>query len=275
MNQTIKWLYAAENDTGGIAAWKADGRFAQSYPEVTGYILPTLIKWGAGDLAIRCADWLLSIQNKDGSFNGLDGKPRAFDTAAIIEGLLYMYEATIDSKYYNAMAAAVEWTYSQISPEGFLINSPGTPTAHIYNLRASAIIENELELFYWTHKPMIKGRERTHYLAYALEGLLNFGKAELVRPAVELAYYSGQLFQPFEVDEEWRPVRADVDYCASAQMAIIFHRAGLNVSRHYEALRRRVEPNGGIAQSSFDDRQIAWAAKYYLDLAAIMEGVTQ
>jgi hypothetical protein len=272
MNNTVKWLYAAEADTGGISAWNDCGTWHKPYPEVTGYLLPTMVRWGAADLAIRSADWLLDIQNKDGSFNGLDGTPRPFDTGAIIEGLMFMYEATVDSKYYNALAAAVEWMYSQISDEGFLINSPGMPTPNIYNLRASAIISNELELNYWMSRRLINGRERAHYVAYALEGLLNFGKVEKARPLIELAYHSGQLLQPFEVDDEWQPLRADLDLCASAQMALIFHRAGLDASRHYEAVKRYVEPNGGVPQSTFDNRQIAWAAKYYLDLVAVMEG---
>ena len=32
------------------------------YPEVTGYLIPTLIAWGERDLAAKYANWIISIQ---------------------------------------------------------------------------------------------------------------------------------------------------------------------------------------------------------------------
>ena len=274
MNATLKWLYASECDGGGISAWKMpDGRWHTVYPEITGYVLPTLIKWGAGDLAIRSADFLLSIQNHDGSFNGIDGIPHPFDTSAIIEGLMVMYEHTTDVRYYKAAESATEWMYTQISSEGYLYNSPQSHTPHIYNLRASSIIGNYREGMYWKHRKLITDRERTHYLAYALEGALNDGEKEWAMQYIELAYRSNNRLQPFYVSYDWQPMYADFDICASAQMAILFHRVGLDVERHYAAIKHHVTENGGVPQSTSDARQISWGAKFYLDLAYLMGDV--
>src|SRR5690348_5327101 len=108
LHPTLKWLYASECNGGGISAWKGPAGWHVAYPEITGYVLPTLVKWGAGDLALRSADFLLRAQNADGSFNGIDGIPHSFDTSAIIEGLVWVYERTGDPRYGKAEERARE-----------------------------------------------------------------------------------------------------------------------------------------------------------------------
>jgi hypothetical protein len=273
VNKTLEWIHAAEQPTGGIAAWQMpDGSYHSSYLEVSGYLLPTLIKWDAGPLALRVSDWLLHSQNADGSFNGLDGVPRPFDTAAVVEGLETVYQATGTAIYRAGANKAGDWMRSQIQAEGFLPDSPGTPAPRIYNLRASAIINNQAELEYWQiNGGLIRGQQRTHYLAYALEGLLNFGALETAQLYLELAYHSGALLQPFYVDDAWRPTVADYDICSSCQMAILFKRVGFDVSRHYQAIQEYIKPDGSVPQSNIDNRSLSWAAKFYLDLVYEME----
>ena len=271
---TLKWLYASECAGGGISAWKnPSGSWHVVYPEITGYVLPTLVKWGAGDLAIRSADFLLLVQNGDGSFNGIDGIPHPFDTAAIIEGLRFMYESTADPRYYRAEQDALLWINKQISPEGYLYNSPQNKTPAIYNLRASAIIGNGKEMDYWRNRPLIYDRERSHYLAYALEGALNFGEKDGAMRYLDLAYHSGNRLQPFHVGHAWNQMTPDYDICASAQMAILFNRVGLDAEKNYKAIKQHIAANGGVPQSTVDNRQISWGAKFYLDLVQQMEGV--
>lgn len=272
LHPTLKWLYASECDGGGISAWKGPAGWHVVYPEITGYVLPTLIKWGAGDLAERCANFLLLSQNPDGSFNGIDGIPHPFDTSAIIEGLNAMFEATGYLRYVKAADNAHEWMAKQISPEGYLYNSPSSKTPNIYNLRASAIIGNPGEMEYWKERKLIYDRERTHYLAYALEGALNYGEQDWAMKYLELAYHSGNRLQPFYVNHNWTPIYADFDICASAQMAILFHRVGFDVERHYAAIKHHIAENGGVPQSTSDARQISWGAKFWLDLVHLMEG---
>lgn len=272
MNKTLEWIRRAEQPTGGLAAWQlGDGSYHSSYQEVTGYLLPTLIKFGAHDLVIRCADWLLRVQNPNGSYNGLDGIPRPFDTSAVIEGLEAVYKATGTAIYRDAANRATAWMMTQ-THNGHLKNNPGNNEANIYQLRAASIIGYRDELRYWEFRPLITGKERSHYLAYALEGLLNFGAVDVAMPYIEMAYHSGNLLQPFYVDADWQPVYSDVDYCASAQMAILFHRVGLDTSAHYEAVKRCVKDDGGLAQGNADNRSILWAAKYLLDLQYLMDG---
>lgn len=278
MNPTLDWISRAERPSGGLAAWQTpSGIYHDVYIECTGYAIPTLLKFssvnrGADALALRCANWLLSVQNPDGSFNGLDGVPRPFDTSAVIEGLQAIGKHTRKAIYRNAAKRAVTWCSTQITEDGYLKNSPANYEANVYQLRAAYIVGNRREVDYWKARGLIQARERSHYLAYALEGLLNFGETDYALPYLEVAYKSGNLLQAFYVDSNWQPTFPDWDICASAQMAILFRRVGWDVSRHYEAIRKYVKEDGGVPQSSDDARAILWAGKFWLDLVYEMEG---
>jgi hypothetical protein len=259
MDQTLMWLYSAECPDGGLSAWKDQtGRWERVYPEVTGYLIPTLLRWGAADLAERCAAWLARTQASDGSWPGMDGVPRPFDTAAIIEGLRCM------DGYGKSVSRAEEYVRSMITSEGYILNSKEWKRPEVYNLRASAIIGNRRELEYRT-KAGFGVRERTHYIAYALEGALNLGAEDWVKPILELAHTTYKGLFPFYVNSDWSATEPEMDVCATAQMGILFCRVGMDARPYYDAVKRQVEPNGGVPQGVVDKRQIAWGAKFWLD----------
>ena len=265
MDPTLEWIYASECPEGGLSAWRTeDGTWQKPYPEVTGYAIPTLLRWNAHDLAERCAAWLLKVQNADGSYNGLDGMAHTFDTAAIVEGLRAVgFEP----------ARAVAWLMTQITSEGFLQNSPTFTSPEIYNLRASAILGNVAEADYWAKNDLPKGPIRSHYYAYALEGLLNMGKISVVRPILEMAHLQQPGLFPWYVNANWEADRSlDMDYCATAQMGVLFERVGLPASHYYDVLKSHIDTNGGFPHGMHDHRQIAWGAKYWLDFKAMLYG---
>src|SRR5262245_38223686 len=70
LNSVIAWIRAAQRADGGIAAYYSllTG-YAESYPEVTGYIVPTLYDYADAmndpvliPVAQRATQWLLSLQ---------------------------------------------------------------------------------------------------------------------------------------------------------------------------------------------------------------------
>ena len=75
--RTIGWIRAHENATGGILVHSRDD---DSYPEVTGYLIPTLLKCGEKELAERLTRWLICIQRADGCYTSPQGQPYVFDT---------------------------------------------------------------------------------------------------------------------------------------------------------------------------------------------------
>ena len=105
VDANVDWLHRAQersaSDDGGVAAFYgvAPGKWSASYPETTGYVVPTLLSYAqrrndgaTRRRARRMLDWLVSLQFPDGSFpGGLVGEfpqvPVAFNTGQILLGL--------------------------------------------------------------------------------------------------------------------------------------------------------------------------------------------
>src|ERR1044071_9673228 len=98
--EVLAWLSRAQDRSksqdGGVARHFSllDG-WSPSYPETTGYIIPTLLQTGTTDAtarARRMLDWLVAIQFPEGGFQGgiVNQTPRmpvTFNTGQILIGL--------------------------------------------------------------------------------------------------------------------------------------------------------------------------------------------
>ena len=164
------WLIKSQNagDDDGFASHyhNKDGWYP-SYPEVTGYILPTIIAYtersfDSADLnlikkSVRAANWLLSIQLKSGAFQGrLIGDtptvPVIFNTGMIVFGLIAVYKKTKCRDYLNAAIKAGDWLIDNQDDDGVwrkYLTLNGTGESHIYHTRVSWAL---LELFKTTGK---------------------------------------------------------------------------------------------------------------------------
>ena len=221
---TLDYIKGLELASGGIRGWGG----APAYPEVSGYLIPTLLDYGEQELAARLADWLVSIQNDDGSFYEMYGQKRSFDTAAVKEGLNRI-------GYYEPALKAREWLVGLVREDGAVRIHHQTMDTHLYTMRVSWLIDNQAGASYWMETEWPDTRE--HYAAYALEGLWKVGKYEFVTQQLQ--------------ERDW----SSNDLCANAQMAILHHQAGLNYT-HYVNL---VESKRGELSNS-------WTAKWILDM---------
>jgi hypothetical protein len=129
------WLMTAQDRSrscdGGVARHYSliDG-WATSYPETSGYIVPTLLelarRTGRDELcqrARRVLDWLVSIQFSDGAFQGgpVDAKPRlpaVFDTGQILMGLAAGVTEFATEGYARAMRRAADWLMRAQAKDG-------------------------------------------------------------------------------------------------------------------------------------------------------------
>jgi hypothetical protein len=125
IQEGLGWLCRAQDFSkyldGGVARHFSllDG-WSASYPETTGYIVPTMIvaarTYGRSeyrDRARRMLDWLVSIQLADGSFQGglVDSKPVVgvtFNTGQILIGLAAGV-TEFGHAYRKPMERAAEW----------------------------------------------------------------------------------------------------------------------------------------------------------------------
>lgn len=120
-----EWLCAAQDNStsadGGVARdFSLIKGWSSSYPETTGYIIPTIIdmarRTGNNDLharARRMLDWCVAIQFAEGGFQGgkIDAVPQVpvtFNTGQILIGLAAGV-ASYGDDYLGAMHRAASW----------------------------------------------------------------------------------------------------------------------------------------------------------------------
>ena len=123
LGSVVDWILHAQRPDGGIAAYYSllTG-YSESYPEVTGYIIPTLYHFGrmtseeaARQAAERATHWLLSLQMPSGSFpGGLHGsdsgaQPSVFNTGQILQGLVRAHAETGNARVLERAVSAGDW----------------------------------------------------------------------------------------------------------------------------------------------------------------------
>jgi len=128
----MDWLCRAQDASrdGGVAArYRFSRGWAASYPETTGYIIPTFFNYAAltGEenyrrRAIRMADWLLSVQHENGAFPGHDvstkSEPRVFNTGQALLGLVRAFRETGQEAYLQASIRAGDWLVAMQDADG-------------------------------------------------------------------------------------------------------------------------------------------------------------
>ncbi len=213
----IAWLCAAQDATAddGVSAFYdvRSGAWAPSYPETTGYIIPTLFDAAAyvqdemhRRRAIRMADWLLTLQLENGAFPigplwpDWERQPIVFDTGQIIQGLVRAYQETKNPEYLNAANRAGSWLTAIQDDDGCWRRFTSQGFVHTYNTRTAwALLQLSLvsgernqrdaamrnlewalgqqDTDGWFHNAAFRPDEAplTHTIVYTIEGLLEAG----------------------------------------------------------------------------------------------------
>lgn len=154
MESGMAWLCQAQDRSafgdGGVAdAYTLLSGWGPSYPETTGYIIPTFIQYGRLkgenvflERAQKMLDWLCTIQLPDGSFQGgtIDAspkKPTVFNTGQIVMGLAAGVKEFGD-QYRGNLVKAADWLVNNQDSDGawrkyespFVV--PGDKTYHAH-----------------------------------------------------------------------------------------------------------------------------------------------
>ncbi len=259
------WILNAQKATpnGGVSAWYSisAGYCPNSYPEVTGYIIPTMFdlfhitgEKKYRDAAIKMADWITSVQLSTGAVPAMDfSTPYVFDTGQCISGWVRAYKETGDARYLKAAEKAANWLVGMQSQDGSFPLTPFTRSTHTYHCRVSWML---LQLYELTQKNIYKdaavsnldwalgfqkpdgwcvptSRETTHFIAYAGRGMLESSqitgnKAYLVfaqrlaDALIRLQFPNGMLYG--EYNQAWKPVVDSSCLTGNLQTAIIWMR---------------------------------------------------
>ncbi len=211
LKATMSWLAYAQdvNQDGGVAAgYSFSQGWLPSYPETTGYIIPTFLDFyhltkGEDYLnrAVRMADWLTSIQFADGAFRGLYGnappKPIVFNTGQALQGLAWIYKETSQTKYLESARRAANWLVDIQDEDGAWRKFTFKGIPHVYHTRVAwplfelhkltseetylnaatkniewALSNQEANGWFRNNAFDPKSEPFLHTIAYAIEGLL-------------------------------------------------------------------------------------------------------
>lgn len=282
----INWLKNNLASSGGI---RISSQNHTPYPEVTGYIIPTLYQWGEKSLAVKLARWLIDQQNDDGSFSAPDGTPYTFDTGQALRGLLTVRDDIPGAK--QAVIKACDYILSQIKPTGEITtpsqemwNNVTDDRIHLYILppfqQAGEFLHDQRYItasnlalnFYKQRIDLIKFNTLSHFYAYIIDALCDLGEIELVQTAmaqlVQLQNKNGSV--PAYPDKHW------ICSVGLAQLALIWYKLGQidKANRAMNYLEKNQDSTGGFygsygrGASYFPHAEISWANKYFLDAYA-------
>lgn len=211
LRNAIGYLLRAQQQgsDAGMGSYHLLKGWGASYPETTGYAIPTLIRSGEHlgwhvpvEAALRAAEWLLSIQRADGGWpGGRVGEARpsiVFNTAQVIRGLLAAHDLSKDARFIVAALRAGRWIASVQDPDGawrehnFLgvarvyDTYVDAPLLHLFAITGDGILkaaaEKNLQWVLAQRRPngwfancdnTVRHNDRpiTHTIAYTLDGL--------------------------------------------------------------------------------------------------------
>lgn len=100
-----------------------------SYPETTGYIIPTFLAYAAmtgkaeyGDRAVRMARWEVSVQMESGAVQGgvigFLPTPAVFNTGQVLFGWAAAFRETGDTAFLEAARRAANFLVAAMDPDG-------------------------------------------------------------------------------------------------------------------------------------------------------------
>ena len=297
-NKAVKWI---KNNTLSEGCIICNTNKRKGYPEVTGYYIPTLIRWGYRDLAIKYANWLISIQQEDGSWLDTDGiDSYIFDTGQVLKGLIAVrkvYDGDLNI-LDEAIVRACDWILSRMTSEGRL-DTPskrcwgdGSVCSELVHLYCLSTLRESAELFNKQHYLDSANKICKYYLSNHYNEIVNFGilshfYAYIMEALLDLGYVdicSEAMSKMAEIQRESGAIPAyhNVDWVCSTgmfQLALVWYRLGKmeEGNKAFEYACKLQNDTGGwygsyLSESNpsedntyFPFSEISWANKYFLD----------
>jgi hypothetical protein len=151
LRKAVEWLWLAQKAMidNGMGSYHLAKGWGTSYPETTGYIIPTLLNYYQlsneekyRDVAINAAEFLINIQKPSGGWQGGrvgENKPEiVFNTAQVIRGLMALYLVNSDERYILAAEKAANWLCQVQHPDGYWKEHALMNEARVYDAYVDA-----------------------------------------------------------------------------------------------------------------------------------------
>jgi hypothetical protein len=214
LDAALDWIERARSAAGDGGISKGfdllRSHWSLSYPETTGYTIPTFLNAAAAldrlelrALALSLADYLLENTTTEGGVGHWAGSrlyPIVFDTGQVMFGWLAAFDATGDERYLQAAVRAGDWLVSVQDSSGSWKNYQHLGVEKVIDTRVAwALLElhrrNHQDVYchaarrnlewalhnqdadgWFRHCAFVEGKDPfTHTLAYTAEGLFECG----------------------------------------------------------------------------------------------------
>ncbi|MEG2838238.1 MAG: methyltransferase domain-containing protein [Lachnospiraceae bacterium] len=300
IEKTDAWIHNHTISNDGIVVTSKQRKI---YPEVTGYFIPTLLKWGYRDYAINYARYLCNIQREDGAWCAPDKiTPYVFDTGQVLKGLLAVRLILPTVKAH--VLKGCDWIVSNIQEDGRLTTpsmkywkedgtcselihlyclSPLIEAGQVYDREDYITAAQKVLQFYKQYyiDDILNFKILSHFHAYIMEALLELGERKLVDIAMDkmAAIQDRKGYIPAYQDADW--------VCSTGvfQLASVWYRLGDSVHGDcaFQYACQLQNQSGGwygsymihsvgnylypkrFKPTYFPSEEISWAVKYFLD----------
>ena len=142
LHAAVSWILRAKDtspDDGvslGFFPLAPEKGWKPSYPETTGYIITSLLKYAADfdrpdirQAALKMADWEIEVQMTSGAVQGgpvcapEKQTAAAFNTGMVLDGWCSAYEQTNEDKYLRAIEKAALFLMNDLDDEGYFMTN--------------------------------------------------------------------------------------------------------------------------------------------------------
>lgn len=150
LRAVMEWLCRAQDATGcgGVSrGYHLDRGWGPPYPETTGYIVPTFLRyarWANDDnyvaRALRMGEWEIEMQLPSGGIRegmGDSGEPVVFDTGQAIFGWADLYQETGMKRFQAAAVRAADWLTENQDNNGSWSRYAYMNIPHTYHTRVA------------------------------------------------------------------------------------------------------------------------------------------
>ena len=154
LREAVEWLKRAQDagtNRGVSYGVEFGGPFLESYPETTGYIIPTFLKLADYykdesllDRAVEMGEWESKVQMECGAVMGgrlnANPTPAVFNTGMVLLGWSALYGRRGNTASLRSLRRASEWLLSMQDPDGAWRRGNSqfaNPNFTVYNVKAA------------------------------------------------------------------------------------------------------------------------------------------
>ncbi|HMQ75346.1 MAG TPA: hypothetical protein PKE21_08540 [Flavobacteriales bacterium] len=151
LGAAMDWVARAQDHSGdgGMGSLHLVRGWGRTYPETTGYLIPTVLAAGERlgrtdllDRAARAADTLLALQRADGGWQGgRVGEERpsvVFNSAQVVRGMLAMHARTGEQRFLDAAVRGGAWIVGVQEADGSWSRHNFMGAARVYDTYVDA-----------------------------------------------------------------------------------------------------------------------------------------